>query len=151
MRLPPRLLRPLRRYGAIALGGIAVVTIVTWVWATAFYNILREDAERAARGWEVYVSRSVESLATSQDPSLRNGDMAIELSQRLCVETSWKDPLGLLLLASSHAEADDFKNAVKWATRALKYATPDVEADCRARLALFQAGKPYRRTSLGVD
>jgi len=34
MQLPPRLLKPLRRYGAIALGGIAVVTIVTWVWAT---------------------------------------------------------------------------------------------------------------------
>ncbi|HEY1065356.1 MAG TPA: tetratricopeptide repeat protein, partial [Pirellulales bacterium] len=97
------------------------------------------------------LARSIETLATSRDPSLRNGDLAIELSEKLCVETNWKDPLGLLMLASSYAENDDYKNAVKWATKAVKFATPDVEADCRARLALFQAGKPFRREAVETD
>jgi len=50
-------------------------------------------------------------------------------------------------LAAAHAENGQFKEAVEWEQKALEAATElddEDRDDMRARLELFQKGKPYR-------
>ncbi len=139
MRLPPRLLRPLRRYGAIALGGIAVVTIVTWVWATAFYNILREDAERAARGWEVYVSRSVESLESLLETGTVSPEARVFFEQARTVGRIFRyklfDTEGRQRLVS-----DDL-NAIETSAEEFAEHTPEAARVVATGRAYFESGQ----------
>jgi hypothetical protein len=43
-------------------------------------------------------------------------------------------------LAAAHAEAGDFKQAIKWQTRAIDLAPEDKKEECRKRLNLYKAG-----------
>jgi hypothetical protein len=58
--------------------------------------------------------------------------------------TEWKDSARLDTLAAAYAESGDFESAVKWEEKAIGLATEADKDSCRAHLALYQAGKPYR-------
>jgi len=84
-------------------------------------------------------------LATCPDENYRNGKRAIELATKACEMTGWKDGGMIDTLAAACAEAGDFANAVKWQTKACEFAPETRQEDCRARLALYQAGMPFRQ------
>jgi tetratricopeptide (TPR) repeat protein len=84
------------------------------------------------------------SLATDQNPELRDGQTAVEFATRACELTEWKNPAHLDTLAAAHAESGDFDSAVKWQTKAIGLLTDRRETeDYRTRLKLYQEKKPY--------
>ena len=58
--------------------------------------------------------------------------------------TAWKEYRNLGALAAAYAELGDFRKAVGWQHRALDLALPADKKEFQDRLALYQAGKPYR-------
>jgi hypothetical protein len=53
----------------------------------------------------------------------------------------------LSTLAATHAEAGDFKNAVRWQSKAIESAAERDRAGMQSRLELFKAGRPYRKNA----
>ena len=87
--------------------------------------------------------------ATNPNPRFRDGVQALALARR-AVELSRNDVGTLDTLAAAYAEADRFAEAVQTARKALDLATRHNDralADAlRARIALYEAGKPFRQT-----
>jgi tetratricopeptide (TPR) repeat protein len=90
-------------------------------------------------------------LATSSDPSLRNGSEAVRLAERADSATSRSDkhPAVLRILAAAYAEAGQFAEAKETAQRALEGAnvqgnTTLAEA-LQGELALYDLRLPYHR------
>ena len=85
--------------------------------------------------------------ATHPDESVRDGVRAAKLAQRACELTDWKAFIPLGTLAAAHAEAGDFTNAVKWQTRAVELASPELRRQFQSILELYKARKPYREST----
>ncbi len=86
-------------------------------------------------------------LATSADPTVRNGARAVELAERAARLTGGDDPVILHTLAAAYAENGQFSQAIAAAQEALKFAdergvTPLVES-LRNKIILYQAGSAY--------
>jgi serine/threonine-protein kinase len=91
-------------------------------------------------------------LATCPDATLRDGKRAVGCALRACELTRFQQPIMVSFLAAAYAEAGDFREAVKWEKKALEMAAslPTAEADgMRARLRLYEEGKPYRTETGG--
>jgi tetratricopeptide (TPR) repeat protein len=87
-------------------------------------------------------------LATTPEPSLRDGKRAVELAHEASELCNYKDFYAVDALAAAHAETEDFESAVAWARKALELA--DNDADRRSveeHLKQFQARRPWRETS----
>ena len=88
-------------------------------------------------------------LATCPESSLRDGAAAVEHA-RWASQRSSGQPEVLDVLAAAYAEAGRFPEAVATARKALHQATQKNKrglADAlRGRIALYEAGKPYRQT-----
>jgi protein O-mannosyl-transferase len=85
-------------------------------------------------------------LATSSDPSLRNGPEAVSIAERLDRLTGGNRPLVLRILAAAYAEAGRFNEAVEAAERALQ--SPDsatLTSTLRREIALYQSGSSYHK------
>jgi serine/threonine-protein kinase len=82
--------------------------------------------------------------ATCPDEHYRDGKKAVENASRACELTEWKDSARLDTLAAACAESGDFESALKWQAKAIDLAADADKNSCRAHLALYQAGKPYR-------
>ena len=89
-------------------------------------------------------------LATCPVASLRDGAKAVKLAQRAVQLSGEREPAILGTLAAAYAEADHFPEAVQTARKALKLATQENDSaladDLRARIALYEAGNPFRQT-----
>ena len=87
-------------------------------------------------------------LATCQDASIRNGPQAVGLAERAAVASGGRGDT-LDVLAAAYAEAGRFTDAVNTATKALAIAEmsprPVDAEEVRARLKLYQSGRPYRQ------
>ena len=90
-------------------------------------------------------------LATSSDPTLRNGSEAVQLAERADSASSRSDkhPTVLRILAAAYAEAGQFAEAKETAQHALEAAniqgnTTLAEA-LQSELALYDLGLPYRK------
>jgi serine/threonine protein kinase/tetratricopeptide (TPR) repeat protein len=84
-------------------------------------------------------------LATSPYPEVRDGPRAVAYAQKATAATQRKDTAILSALAAAYAEAGDFGQAVRVQQEALALAPSDRRnADRVARLALFEAGAPFR-------
>ena len=90
-------------------------------------------------------------LASSPDPALRNGNEAVQLAERACQLSNYKQPLLLATLAASYAEAGRFPEALNCAENAqnlaLAASQSELVARCREFLDLFRAGRPYHETT----
>jgi tetratricopeptide (TPR) repeat protein len=109
-----------------------------------------DEAIRLAPGYaEAYNDRAM-ILASCPDANRRDGAKAVESAAQACALTGWNQPAYLDTLAAAYAEAGDFAAAVKWQSRAIEL-LPDeaMKADFQSRLALYQAGKPYRQGLAG--
>ena len=86
-------------------------------------------------------------LATSADPSVRNGPRAVELAEQAVRVTDGYDPVSLHTLAAAYAENGQFAQAVAAAQDALNLAeerglTPLAES-LRGKIVLYKAGSAY--------
>lgn len=83
-------------------------------------------------------------LATCPDDKVRDGKSAVVYATKACDVSDWKDPHCLNALAAAHAEAGNFKEAIKWQTKALSGLSKEDQEKGRSRLKLYEEGKPYR-------
>jgi Flp pilus assembly protein TadD len=93
-------------------------------------------------------------LATSPDPSLRNGGKAVELAQQANELSGGTNPVFLGTLAAAYAEAGRFPEAVATARQALQLVVSQKTAVAaamatalEAQLKSYQAGSPFRDTN----
>lgn len=83
-------------------------------------------------------------LATSPDPSIRNGKRAVELAQHACELSEWKRWNYLGTLAAAYAENGEFEDAVKWQQKSLEAGIRESEAEkAQQRLLLYERQKPF--------
>ena len=89
-------------------------------------------------------------MATSPNPSLRNGLKAVELAKQADRLVGGTNTLVLRTLAAAYAETGEFENAIKTARSAMQLARMHGEAslitDLDQHIALYQHGMPYRET-----
>ncbi len=111
-----------------------------------YRNALRISPENVAA-----LSNLAWLLATSSDPSLRNGPEAVQLAERADSASSRNDkhPTVLRILAAAYAEAGQFAEAKETAQHALEAAniegnTTLAEA-LQGELALYDLGLPYHQ------
>lgn len=86
-------------------------------------------------------------LAVSPPDDVRNGAQALELAERACTATGYRDPRLMATLAAAYAEVGRFSEAVAIATKALDLLGPVQEVQAqrlRHGLQRHQQGKPYR-------
>jgi tetratricopeptide (TPR) repeat protein len=77
---------------------------------------------------------------------LRDVGRAVEFARKACEKTEWKEAGYLDTLAVALAAAGQFEEAVRWQRQAVELCRPEERADYEARLALYEAGKPYQET-----
>src|SRR5256886_16160692 len=90
-------------------------------------------------------------LATSPEPSLRNGPEAVLLAEQASRSSGAKKPLGLRILAAAYAEAGRFSEAAETAHDALQAADDEGNSALsdllRKEIALYESGHPYHKQS----
>lgn len=111
-------------------------------------NVVRQDAEAGRRLDSLESPRNNLALllATCPDEKFRNGKEAMENADRLCRLDGYRYAAFLTTLAAACAETGDFAGAVRWQTKALELSPQEKSDESRSRLALYQAGKPYRQS-----
>lgn len=86
-------------------------------------------------------------LATCQDARYRDPDRAVELAQRGCKLTAYRQPKLLDTLAAAYAGAGRFEKAVETADRALELARlsgqKQLQADIAKRLEMYKRKQAY--------
>jgi tetratricopeptide (TPR) repeat protein len=94
-------------------------------------------------------------LATSPKASVRNGVKAVALAEQMVRLSGAKDPMSIRVLAAAYAEAGRFAEAIETAERAQQLAAQQgntILIDALVKqIKLYQAGTPFRDTSLPVD
>ena len=86
-------------------------------------------------------------LATCPIAEVRNGKQAVEFATETCKMTGWKNAKYLDTLAAAYAEQGEFADATLWEKQALAALAPSdktIAAGMHERLALYEAGHPYR-------
>jgi tetratricopeptide (TPR) repeat protein len=85
-------------------------------------------------------------LATSPDDAIRNGKRAIELAQKACELTEWKEAHIISTLAAGYAEAGDFAKAREFSQKAVDASddADEVKKQLEGELASYAAEKPWR-------
>jgi tetratricopeptide (TPR) repeat protein len=90
-------------------------------------------------------------LATSPDPSLRDGRQAVVLAERAVQALGEESPITLRALAAAYAEAGRFSDARRSARNAIELAQAagqvDLAATLDAELKLYAEGIPFHRGS----
>ena len=86
-------------------------------------------------------------LATSPDPTLRNGPEALALATDLCKKTQYGNVQYLDTLAAAYAAAGRFDAAVATSERAAAIAdqrgVSGLAGEIRSRSALYREGRDY--------
>jgi tetratricopeptide (TPR) repeat protein len=87
-------------------------------------------------------------LATHREAQFRNGQRAVELSERACQLAEWREPVLMGTLAAAYAEAGRFEEAIAMATKARDKARElrleTVVQRNEQLLELYRAHKPVR-------
>jgi spermidine synthase len=110
------------------------------------------EALRLRPGWTEPMNNLAWLMATHPSEQKDRAERAIALAEQACDRTAYRDPNFLDTLAAAYAAAGRFAPAVSTARKALALMTaqgsPEIEEQIRARLALYQAGQPYRESSM---
>ena len=84
--------------------------------------------------------------ATCPKSTIRDGTKAIANATKACELLKWNSLNAIDTLAAAYAESGDFKEAVRWQTKAIELAPQGSKAPLSVRLKSYQAAKPYRHT-----
>lgn len=108
-------------------------------------DAIEHEIVRDPELWDAHSQRAW-ILATCPDHKIRNGRAAVQSALRACELTNWRHAQTLDTLAAAYAETGDFQAAVDSEKSALKLIAPhsSMETTGTARLALYEARKPYR-------
>lgn len=91
-------------------------------------------------------------LATAPEDEFRDGQKAVQLAQKACELTAYKEALFVGTLAAAYAEAGRFDDAIRTAEKARALAEANGQTNLVSRneelLQLYLTGKPYRDPSL---
>ncbi len=105
------------------------------------------SALRLQPGQAVWLNNLAWLLATSGDPSLRNGAEAVQHAEAACQLTHYQKTIFLGTLGAAYAEAGRFEDAMAAAQKACANATALGETNLLERnqelLALYQSHQPY--------
>ncbi|MCX5658661.1 MAG: tetratricopeptide repeat protein [Planctomycetota bacterium] len=108
--------------------------------------LYQQQALKLRPGWPEYMRRIAWIRATSLPP-YRDPSEALALAQVSNTKTGNGVPDYLDTLAAAYASTGQFQEAAKTARRALalagKYGQPRLEAELPARIAAYDAGKPW--------
>jgi hypothetical protein len=106
---------------------------------------------RASPDWSPALVSLAWILATSADSTVRNGAEALDLAQRACEATLWRDPASLDVMAAALAETGRFDDAARTATTAAQLATASgrkrLAREIEDRIALYDRDRPFRSES----
>jgi Flp pilus assembly protein TadD len=95
------------------------------------------------------------ALATSPDPSVRDGKRATALAEQAVKLSGRREPNSLDSLAAAYAEAGRFSDAIRAAeegiTVARRQGDKTTEAELRSRLELYRRGTPFRDVAPKAD
>ena len=101
--------------------------------------------------WSEALNNLAWILATHQNPKFRNGEKAVQLAERACELTGYKQAPMLDTLAAAYAEAARFKDASMTAQKAVDLALAAGEVELvtpiENRMQLYKAGKPFHEGS----
>ena len=120
--------------------------------ARAEYAVALAEYDRATElspGDAYPYVRRAEFLSECPSPQFRDCPRAIRDATRACELTEWKVPAYLSSLAACYAESGDFKEAVKWQTKALESASGEWKSRHSVILRHFRSKKTIRQ--LQVD
>jgi tetratricopeptide (TPR) repeat protein len=88
-------------------------------------------------------------LSTAPDDKVRDGKLAVEKAEKACQLMGGHEKFDALqVLAAAHAEAGNFEDAEKWASKAIELAPDQYKNIIRHDLELFKAKKPVRMKPL---
>lgn len=114
---------------------------------------LQHDYDRALKDYDRSIQLDPENmevwnalawtLATCPDSNYRDGEFAILAATKACELSEWKHAATFDTLAAAYAEAENFEQAVHWQRKTVESIEDELKEQCRARLALYEAGKPY--------
>lgn len=91
-------------------------------------------------------------LATSPEDKVRDGKRSVELGEKACEETKYKEAHILSTLAAGYAEQGDFTAALKWIEKALDVVEDDEsKSSLRKEQASYEAKKPWREKLNDAD
>ena len=86
-------------------------------------------------------------LATSADPDLRNGNLAVAYAEKGAAISARKDAPMLDTLAAAYAEAARFNDAIQVEKEAIMVSTNFIEKnDFSSRVRLYESNMPYHET-----
>jgi protein O-mannosyl-transferase len=104
-------------------------------------------ALQAQPDWPESLNNLAWILAANPDATLRNGPEAVALAERACKLTDYKEPLLIGTLATAHAEAGHFTEAVSFAEKAralaLAAGQKEVAQKNQELLELYRSGRAY--------
>jgi tetratricopeptide (TPR) repeat protein len=110
-------------------------------------RVLADGLLKTGGDWTV-ACRLAWMMAACPDPRVRNGAEALKLSKAINERTGGTHPVVLDGLAVAYAEVGRFIEAVDVARQALERAEEageeELAAEIRRRMALYEAGRPYR-------
>jgi tetratricopeptide (TPR) repeat protein len=97
-----------------------------------FSTLIHVEPQSALAHWSL-----ARILATCNEDKLRNGKWAVDLANRACELTHWRDPDCLDTLATAYAETGDFPAAIKWQNEAMKLIRQNVPSVLQKRAQSF--------------
>ncbi len=87
-------------------------------------------------------------MSTPLAQRIRIGSKALELAQRVCEASDYKNPESLATLAAAYAECGEYAEAIRVVKQALEVDASSKHADRLNRMLMkFRSGEPFRRRS----
>lgn len=109
------------------------------------------DLQKARISLAVKMNNLAWALATSKEAGARDGTRAVQLAERACTLTDFKQTIFIGTLAAACAEAGKFDDAISMAQKACALASESGDQNLLKRnqelLALYRTHQPYREAA----
>jgi tetratricopeptide (TPR) repeat protein len=104
-----------------------------------FENCVKSDERNCYGHIGIAIVRS-----GAEDALLRDGELALRHARRACELTNWRESRLVAYVAYSHAEMEDYANALSWLSNAIDLASPEERLVLTYQLELLEAREPIR-------